>query len=253
MLRAREVRAVFAMAAWQRFSEGNVLGVITNTPGRSFSSVAGQLIQPKAWNKLEGSVARWDNSKVLMAQTAMSVPGFIGATPKPSKLSSLNLPEISWEKFSLPKFDREAFEFGEIDMSTMRAKFENLRESSAKLLSGNKADKVITPKLTPGLTPVPKLRGMSKVPNTSLGTSNGTKLKAWAADKLSSLKSSWNNREISNSVKAVQAKATPIGDMIKEKFGLDPSINSNALATMIMALLATLFLLLGLAKPSRKR
>jgi len=228
---------------------GKVMGVITNTPGRSFSSVAGQLVTPKAWHNLEGSVARWDNSNVLMAQTAMAVPGFVGATPKQSTLGGFKLPEINLPKFELPKFDKEAFEFGEIDMSTARQKFENLKASGAALIAGPKKDKTVTPRVKPELTPVPQLRGMSKVP----GTSNGIKLKAWAADKLSSLKSSWNKLELSNSVKAAQAKATPIGDMVKDKLGLDPAMNSNALATMIMAALAALFLLLGLARPSRKR
>ena len=56
--------------------DGKVMGIITNVPGRSFANVAGQLVKPAAWNKMEGSVARWDNAKVIMAQTALDVPGF---------------------------------------------------------------------------------------------------------------------------------------------------------------------------------
>ena len=224
--------------------EGKVMGVITNTPGRSFSSVAGQLIAPKAWNNIEGSVARWDKSKVLMAQTAMAVPGFVAGTPKETTIGGFKLPKINW-----PKFDKEAVEFGEIDTSTFRAKFDTLKSSGAALFSRPKKDKVVTPNLKPKLTSIPELRGLSKAP----GTPKGIKLKAWAADKLSDLKASWNNLEISNSVKALQTKATPMGDMVKDKLGLDPAVNSNALATMIMALLAAMFLILGLAKPSRKR
>jgi hypothetical protein len=218
-------------------SAGKVMGVITNTPGQSFSRVAGQLIKPEAWHNLEGSVARWDNSKVLMAQTAMAVPGFVGAAPKQTQIGGFKLPEISWPEFSLPKFDREAFEFGEIDMSTVSKKFESLKDSSLALLSGSNqtaktdkvtdkiADKIIASRSKPEVTSVPKLRGMSTLP-------------------------------AANAVKSAKAKAAPLmqkmGDVMKDKLGLDPAINSNALATMIMAALAFLFLLLGLSKPSRK-
>ena len=230
--------------------EGKVMGVITNTPGRSFSSVAGQLIQPKAWNNMEGSVARWDNSKVLMAQTAMAIPGYIGAAPKQSSLSNFKLPEINWKKFISPKFDKDSSDFGDVEASTtIRQKFENLKASGAALLAGPKKDKVIAPRLKPENIGIPQLRGMSKIPTTS----KTIKLKSWTRDKFSNLKSSWNKLERSNSVKSMQSKATPIGDRLKDKLGLDPSINSNALATMIMAALAFLFLMLGLSKPSRKR
>jgi len=238
--------------------EGKVMGIITNTPGRSFSSVAGQLIKPKAWHTLEGSVARWDHSKVLMAQTAMAVPGFVGTAPKEIAIGDFKLSEINWPKFDalkfdFPEFDKEAFEFGEIDMSTIRAKFENFKSSGAALLSGIKKDKIIAPKLKPEIKVVPKLRGFSKVADTSKGTPIAIKLKNWTTDKLSTLKASWNEHELSSSIKAAQAKATPIGEMLKDKLGLDPSVNSNALVTMIIALLAALFLILGLARPGRER
>jgi len=73
----------------------------------------------------------------------------------------------------------------------------------------------------------------SKVTNTSKVTPIAIKLKNWTADKLSTLKASWNEHELSSSVKAAQAKAAPIGDMLKDKLGLDPSVNSNALALSI--------------------
>lgn len=229
--------------------EGKVMGIITNTPRQSFSSVAAQLIKPQAWYNLEGSVARWDNSKVLMAQTAMTVPGFIGVKPKQSKIGKFELPEINWPKFSLPAFDKEAFEFGEIDMNTVRTKFENLKRNGVSLLARPKTDKIITPRLKPEITSVPKLRGLSKITISS----NEVKLKTWTLNQVSALKSRWNNLELSKSVKALQNKITPLGDMIKDKFGLNSSLNSNALVTIIIATLAALFLSLGLARPSRKR
>lgn len=235
-------------------SQGQVMGVITNTPGQSFARVAGQLTRPEAWHKLEGSVARWDKSQVLMAQTAMAVPGFVGASTKEPALSGIKFPEINWPNFDWIQFDKEAFEFGEIDMSTLSGKLNDLKNSAASLLpktksSEAKKDTGVTSNFKPEITAVPELRGMSKLP----APSNGVKLKAWTADKLSALKNSWNNIQLSQSFKSAQAKATPLGDVVKEKFGLNPNINSNALATMIIALLAALFLILGLARPSRKR
>ena len=188
-----------------------------------------------------------------MAQTAMAIPGYVAGTPKEIAISGFKLPEINWPKFDALKFDKEAFEFGEIDKTTIRAKFDTLKAKGADLFSGAKKEKTLTPTLKPKITTVPKLRGFSKVTNTSKVTPIAIKLKNWTADKLSTLKASWNEHELSSSVKAAQAKAAPIGDMLKDKLGLDPSVNSNALATLVMALLAALFLILGLALPSRKR
>ena len=263
-IRSGGVAALFPSS----IGEGKVMGVITNTPGRSFSSVAGQLIKPKAWQNIEGSVARWDNNKVLMAQTAMTVPGYADTKPKLVKIGNFTLPEFNWPKFDTPKFDREAFAFGEIDMDTVRQKFESFKASSAAFLSRPKSEKIIAPKLKPEITAVPKLRGFSKVADTSKDTPIAIKLKAWTMDKLSTLEpswkkfrtdkltdleTSWNKLKRADSVKAVQNKTKPFGDMMKDKLGLDSSINSNTLTTMIMAILAFLFLILGLAKPSRKR
>ena len=237
--------------------QSHVMGVITNTPGRSFSSVAGQLIAPNAWHNIEGSVARWDNSNVLMAQTAMAIPGFVGATPKQNIMSDLKWPDIKWPKVSALKIDKEAFEFGEIDTSSIRQKWDNFKANSAAFLTRSKAspktDNITAPKLKAKITSAPKLRGMSKIS----GTPRAIKLKAWRENKLSHLKTSWNKLEISNTVKSAQAKAAPLGDkmgsVVKDKLGLDSSINSNALATLIMAVIAFMFLMLGLIKPSRKR
>jgi hypothetical protein len=66
------------------FPDNNrLIGVISNTPGRSFSSVTQDLLNPKQWNKLHGSVSRWNSKTVLMTQTPINVP--LSALPKVEK------------------------------------------------------------------------------------------------------------------------------------------------------------------------
>lgn len=50
---------------------GRFIGVITGSPGHSFPKAVNQLVNAEHWNRLEGSVARWDKDTVLMAQTAV--------------------------------------------------------------------------------------------------------------------------------------------------------------------------------------
>lgn len=58
-----------------------LIGVISNTPGRSFASVSQDLLKTKQWNSLRGSVARWNSKAVLMAQTSISAPSVIDHAP----------------------------------------------------------------------------------------------------------------------------------------------------------------------------
>ena len=52
-----------------------LVGVISTSNGGSFNVAANQLVKDDHWNKLEGSVSRWNKSNVLMAQTAIPEPG----------------------------------------------------------------------------------------------------------------------------------------------------------------------------------
>jgi len=134
-------------------------------------------------------------------------------------------------------------------------KFENFKESAASLLGGAKTDKVVTPRVNPTvkLTPVPKLRGMYKVreikkPNAALAG-----LKTWTANT----QKIWQNFNLGNSVRAVQTKTKPMGDTIKAKFegtklATWSEQNLSSPAIMLIAALAFLFLLLGLAKPNAR-
>lgn len=234
--------------------DGKVMGVITNVPGRSFSSVAKQLVQPKAWNAMEGSVARWDGSKVIMAQTAMAVPGFIGSAPKPSKLSRFNFPDFGMPDFEWPTFDKGAFEFGEIDMSTVKAKFENLKIGAASLLAGKKSEKVITPRLKPVMTPVPQLRGMSKVPAPQKKSAVLAGLKTWTANATTRTKAAWQKLDVNASLKGLQsrAKVSPEATTSSKAAAWGKAIMDTP-AIMLALAMAAFFMLLGLLIPSRGR
>lgn len=68
-----------------------LIGVISNTPGRSFSSTAQDLIEGDQWNNLSGSVSRWNSKTVLMAQTAIPTPQLSIPTSTPELLPSFDL------------------------------------------------------------------------------------------------------------------------------------------------------------------
>lgn len=231
---------------------GKVMGVITNVPGRSFSNVASQLIQSTAWNKIEGSVARWDNRKVIMAQTAMTVPGFVSPKADSVKLGGLNLPNFDW-----PQFDM-------IDTNAIGAKFNDLKLSAASLLGGRKEETVsrqqtITIDTSPSqaeVSSVPKLRGMSGIETPPKPSA----LKLWATHASANISKAWQNLNSKDKAEPSYAKSENWGENVKSKFEQFSSSRAqsrheeeqlSALIIMLMAAAAFIFLLLGLAKPSR--
>lgn len=94
-----------------------LIGVISSTPGLSFSSAAQDLIAQDQWNKLSGSVARWNSKTVLMAQTAIPTP-------------QLSLPNSA--PLSLPRVNLVWLEDSFADVST---KFADLSDSASERLS----------------------------------------------------------------------------------------------------------------------
>lgn len=234
---------------------GKVMGVITNVPGRSFSSVASELIQPQAWNAVEGSVARWNGSKVIMAQTAMAVPGFIGSAPEQPSFNGIKLPN-----FDYPKFDKSAFEFGEIDMSSVRGKLENLKLGAASLLAGktkNKvvAPKVISPRVKPVMTPVPQLRGLSETqPSPKSSSAAIAGLKIWASNASARTKRAWEKLDLSGAIKSLQTRAkSSSGNTAGSKVAAWSKELMNTPAIMLALAMAAFFLLLGLLVPTTHR
>ncbi len=72
-MRSSGLAAIYPSTA----NPGKLIGIITATPDRPFAQTSSQLIKSSHWNRLSGSVSRWNNNTVLMAQTARPVPGFV--------------------------------------------------------------------------------------------------------------------------------------------------------------------------------
>jgi len=59
-----------------QISDRHVVGIITNTPGQSFTSSVNRLIETPYWSEIKGGVARWSDGSVLTAQAPQIVPGY---------------------------------------------------------------------------------------------------------------------------------------------------------------------------------
>ena len=102
------------VAALYSAGDGRLTGVISSTPGASFRSVSQNLVKSGHWNALQGGVARWTSSSVIMVQTAQSDAGFQTEEPK-SRFQfpkftipdfgtyDFHIPQISWPEFEIPK------------------------------------------------------------------------------------------------------------------------------------------------------
>lgn len=70
------------------YANGRMVGVISSDRPAKFSSAMKSVVSNDYWNGLQGSVARWDNSTILMAQTATPLPKGFGL-PKPAPTNGL--------------------------------------------------------------------------------------------------------------------------------------------------------------------
>lgn len=102
------------IAALYSAGNGKLTGVISAAPGSSFIQASKTLVQPGHWNALQGGVARWNSSSVVMAQTAQSDKGIQLPKPKSgfdfpdlglSGIDSFDLrwPDVNWPDFDMPQ------------------------------------------------------------------------------------------------------------------------------------------------------
>ncbi len=108
---------------------GRIIGIITNTPGQSFTRAADQLAESGHWNQLEGGVARWNAKSVLLAQTAADVPGYQGPVKMPKMADLPSLSELMAE-FEMPEFNlpsgAEVKAFGANTVANIKSGFAGL-------------------------------------------------------------------------------------------------------------------------------
>ncbi len=216
-------------------SQGKVIGVITNTAGARFSTIANQLIKSDHWNKVEGSVSRWNAGQVLMAQTALDVPNF--KAPSAANSKGFSLP-----KLKLPKFDRGAFEFGEINSASVKARLASTTKAlSAKAASFKSligSSKAATPPTTSPA--IPKLRGFSKVESGPQSTVLSTSI-ARVSERLGSVGLSDKFKALSHSFKRKTPQLSPDASLF-DKFLAHP------FAPLTFGL-GALFIFLGFSRP----
>ena len=249
-------------------SSGRVLGVVTNVPGRGFSQTANHLIQPHNWNNLEGSVARWNNSKVLMAQTALAVPDFI--VPKEKGLvfgdmtSFISLPDLE-----MPSLEWSGFGSDNFDMDLAKAKLADVRTRLLTLTgSGKTADS--NPKEAKAVSDyVPPQKGTIdiKVPNTTkspdepkLKLRGFSQVKSEAQPIITSfggMKSDimlwWDQQNFSEKIKGFKISGKKITRIDNFKIG-EHNIklgneNMNMSALLLILIIGTIFALMGLVAP----
>ena len=82
-------------------SSTQTISLITTHPGGSFSSAVNNLIKPKIWNGLSGSVAQWDGQAAQMIQT--SQPKLLTKS-EPLHLDNINLESfvsLDWEAIGI--------------------------------------------------------------------------------------------------------------------------------------------------------
>ena len=252
-------------------SEGKAVGVITNVPGQSFTHTANQLLQAKHWNSLEGSVARWNKSKVLMAQTGANIPGF--ALPKPARkdiVSTLKLPS-----FDMPKMNFEKIQLGDFDVALAKERISNFRtqllsliESKnlgtslpvSKKLEVTKETKTVEPKpvtteAAKAKLTLPKLSINAFLPpqkNTQeVKISNGLKLRGFLDSNLnakgSALLSAQNKSSLSAMLEKVGIKNLKVPSL-KGPASKEQDIQMSVL--WLALILSIAFILMGLVTPN---
>lgn len=186
------------VAALYNSGDGRLIGVISATPGTSFSRASQNLVKPSHWNALQGGVARWTSSSVMMAQTAQSDAGI--SRPKTQtgfEFPDFGIPALEKYDFYLPEFEWPEFDMPEFDLPTVSLpefKWPSFSLPKAKpelqpvnLPRGQSISKFETPELGPiqtaqveqkgwGITPrlKPALKPISTKPASTTGGLRGS-------------------------------------------------------------------------------
>lgn len=230
-----------------------LIGVITGSPGQSFSRSVTQLLTTDHWNKLEGSVSRWNQDTVLMAQTAISVDPQ-NKTQKPwtrvSKTVGAWFANIQWPDMSGVKdkvagiFDKPKTSHPQEAQQVEVPTAPSLRTDNVAPVQERLASAVPIPKLKPNvpgaMSPTQNLNSLQSHPVLKpsfapRGPSTLSKVKANVGKSYSATASRLSG--FMNSIMTEQGYAS----------------KSNRPGVLLLSLLATLFLLIiAVCIPTRK-
>jgi len=235
---------------------GKLTGVITTTPGRSFSQSVDQLITPQSWNRLSGSVARWNQSTVLMAQVSQPVPGFtspLATTPK--AFTSLNLADFNFEAFTLAnmvnaldagyfsvqdKVTKKWAEMTGLKPEVFTHPSNGLRRSVPKTSEDKQLN--VVPRLRPAKdTPVSAQTFTARIGSFWANLQNRAQTKATPNDRLAQPVTAAPTpivKTAPNAVKSLNSQADPVAKLVlrgsvKPGFAKSAKVDWNAVKTKI--------------------
>jgi len=101
---ARQQAKRFASGLISIYDDPNsaqTISLITAHPGGSFSTAANNLIKPKIWNDLSGSVAQWDSQSSQMIQTSQSKLLTVSEPLHIERLNLSNFVTLDWEAIEI--------------------------------------------------------------------------------------------------------------------------------------------------------
>ena len=123
-LRASGKVSAGGVAAIYPGPSGQLIGIISNTPGIGFGSAVRPLAADAHWNGLSGGVSRWNGGAIVMAQAALPAPGIAPAPTAKDQGPGLlaRLDRLDFSGFSLPDIG-----LPEIDTAALSAKADELK------------------------------------------------------------------------------------------------------------------------------
>lgn len=158
------------IAALYGSGNGKLTGVISAAPSSSFVQASQTLVKPTHWNALQGGVARWTSSSVVMAQTAQSDAGI----SKPKLDSGWTLPDVgvsaiddldlNWPAIDFPDITWPDFEMPQVSFPTLKWPSFKTAEQTGALESVSLQGELPTPKIrSRELETLGSVKKMSKV------------------------------------------------------------------------------------------
>ncbi len=94
------------------YAKGRVIGIIGAQSSARFASAARKIANNDFWNRLDGSVVRWDNKNIIMAQTSVDLPEFAQKTQqdKPQSFTDMGKNTIAGIKSRFAKMFERKYE-----------------------------------------------------------------------------------------------------------------------------------------------